>query len=156
MRNHPCDHLWVAGGLISDWICEHCGATEKRGGAMRFGVVNAQGERLADRYWDLERMAERAEREPDKIFFVATDPRWENVWAYVGVPGGYYVSDQDDDVRDYVEFLIEVRDGDIIWYQRQILHKHDLDLANVDLFSWILNEMVQMVDYHMEEGKVED
>jgi hypothetical protein len=20
-----CDHLWVAGGLVSDWICEHCG-----------------------------------------------------------------------------------------------------------------------------------
>jgi hypothetical protein len=23
-----CDHLWVAGGLGSDFICEHCGARE--------------------------------------------------------------------------------------------------------------------------------
>jgi hypothetical protein len=25
MSKSDCDHLWVAGGLYSDWICEHCG-----------------------------------------------------------------------------------------------------------------------------------
>lgn len=26
-----CDHLWVAGGLRADWVCEHCGATTNLG-----------------------------------------------------------------------------------------------------------------------------
>lgn len=23
--NEECDHIWVAGGLVSDWICDDCG-----------------------------------------------------------------------------------------------------------------------------------
>jgi len=28
MTEENCDHLWVAGGLVSDWVCEHCGKRE--------------------------------------------------------------------------------------------------------------------------------
>ena len=44
---------------------------------MIFCTVNKKGQELVTRYWDEERIAQRAQNEPDKIFFLPEC--WENL-----------------------------------------------------------------------------
>lgn len=127
-------------------------------GVVTVGIANKDGKRLVDRYADEAFFAMRAENEPEKIFFFPTDPRWEHMWAYVGRPMGYVYEDEGDApdyVRDCIEFLIEVEYAGTVWYAKQVIHESDLEMANFDIYSFLLDEMVKRVDEYM-DGRPND
>lgn len=84
------------------------------------------------------------------------DPRWERVYVYVGPVQGYlYDPDTDDESADwpnYTEFLIEVPYEGIVWFSRQMINKKDIDLNRPEIFKFIMEEMISMVDGYMEAG----
>lgn len=84
------------------------------------------------------------------------DPRWENVYARVGLVEGY-LSEFYEDPLNWYEIMIEVRHDGKVWYSKQQLHKNDLaDLYTTKgNFDWLMDKMIQMIDYYM-DGKRTD
>lgn len=85
------------------------------------------------------------------------DSRWENVSAYVGPPQGYINDGEgnEDFWANYIEFLIEVRFDGQVFYFKMYVDKRDLNDARVDTYKWVLNKMVDQVDYYIDEYKKE-
>lgn len=84
----------------------------------------------------------------EAAFHGLRDPRWEDMYACVS-PYTVDINDQS------VEF---VKIGFYVWYNggfywtEQNLNTEDVELTNVDLFSWLMNEMVGIVDDYL-DGK---
>lgn len=80
------------------------------------------------------------------------DTRWENVWASVTTYIPAWEGEEqprDDEIHDYLEFLIEVVMDETVFYQRQIVNKRDLKQFD-DLFKFVLDKMVDQLDSYME------
>lgn len=77
------------------------------------------------------------------------DERWEDMYACVAP----YPIEVDDELVEMVKIGFYVWYKGMLYWNEQNLVKEDIDLINFEIFSFIMNEMVGMVDEHMKDAK---
>lgn len=76
------------------------------------------------------------------------DARWKDMYACASP----YIIDIDDKPVEFIKLGIYVwYEGMYFWSEQNLARDDVIDMVDVEIFSYLMNEMVAMVDGYMEE-----
>lgn len=79
--------------------------------------------------------------------------KWDSMRAYIGAPQGFVPDDEGEHEglwQDYVEFFMQVLYRDQVFYNRILIHRHELrDFPG--LYKLTLDKMVESIENHIKE-----
>lgn len=80
------------------------------------------------------------------------DERWAKMRASIGVPD-YDILDPapDEWYKNVLEFRIEVHYDGMTYWSVQYVDREILPLGQIDIYAFVLNEMIKMIDERLDE-----